>query len=165
MIGHADEDCVSNKELHDMMKAMIELLTKNQASTTTKSPSTTCYCILPSLPSYDGFDSNKYFAWEIGMDKKIWQRHICGRRKLRNVASALTNNALAWWKCLCESDELPKTWKDVKILMRKTFDNSSPACKLNFEIHSLEEEEATIASPLVHNILQEVEIKQEKEQK
>jgi hypothetical protein len=49
--------------------------------------------------------------------------------------------------------------------MRKTFDNSSPACKLNFEIHSLEEEEATIASPLVHNILQEVEIKQEKEQK
>jgi hypothetical protein len=71
MIGHADEDCVSNKELHDMMKAMIELLTKNQASTTTKSTSTTCYCILPSLPSYDGFDSNKYFAWEIGMDKKF----------------------------------------------------------------------------------------------
>jgi hypothetical protein len=29
----------------------------------------------------------------------------------------------------------------------------------------LEEEEATIASPIVHNILQEVEIKQEKEQK
>jgi hypothetical protein len=51
----------------------------------------------------------------------------------------------------------------VKILMRKTFVDSSPACNLSFEIHSLEEE-ATIASPIVHNILQEVEIKQEKEQ-
>jgi hypothetical protein len=43
----------------------------------------------------------------------------------------------------------------MKILMRKTFVNSSPASNLNFEIHSLEEEEATIASPIVHNILQE----------
>jgi hypothetical protein len=51
----------------------------------------------------------------------------------------------------------------VKILMRKTFVDSSPACNLSSEIHSLEEE-ATIASPIVHNILQEVEIKQEKEQ-
>jgi hypothetical protein len=66
---------------------------------------------------------------------------------------------------LCEYDELPKTWNDVKILMRKTFVDSSPASNLNFEIHSLEEEEATIASPIVHNILQEVEIKQKKEQK
>jgi hypothetical protein len=32
------------------------------------------------------------------------------------------------------------------------FVNSSPAFNLNFEIHSLEEE-ATIASPIVHNIL------------
>jgi hypothetical protein len=69
VIGDPDEDCVSNKELRDMMKAMMELLTKNQVSATTTSPSTTSYCILQSLPSYDGFDSNKYFAWEIGMDK------------------------------------------------------------------------------------------------
>jgi hypothetical protein len=47
----------------------------------------------------------------------------------------------------------------VKILMRKTFVDSSPASNLNFEIHSLKEEEATIASPIVHNILHEVEIK------
>jgi hypothetical protein len=31
----SDEDCVSYKELREMMKAMTELLTKNQASTTT----------------------------------------------------------------------------------------------------------------------------------
>jgi hypothetical protein len=43
------------------------------------------------------------------MEKNFGQRHICETRKLRNVASALTNNALAWWKRLCESDELPKT--------------------------------------------------------
>jgi hypothetical protein len=49
--------------------------------------------------------------------------------------------------------------------MRKTFVDSSPASNLNFEIHSLEEEEANIVSPIAHNILQEVEIKQEKEQK
>jgi hypothetical protein len=48
----------------------------------------------------------------------------------------------------------------VKILMRKTFSDSSPASNLNFEMHSLEGE-PTIASLIVHNILQEVEIKQE----
>jgi hypothetical protein len=48
------------------------------------------------------------------------------------------NNALPWWKHLCESDELPKTWNGVKILMRKTFVNLSSAPNLNFEIHSLE---------------------------
>jgi hypothetical protein len=62
MTGDLDVNCVSNKELCDFMKAMTELLTKNQASTTTTSLSTISYCILPSLPSYDGFDSNKYFA-------------------------------------------------------------------------------------------------------
>jgi hypothetical protein len=114
MKGDANEDCVSYKELCDMMKAMTELFT----STTTTSPSTTSYCILPSVPSYDGFDFNKYFAWEIGMDKNFGQRSICERRMLKNVASALTNNALEWSKRLCESDELPKTWNDMKILMR-----------------------------------------------
>jgi hypothetical protein len=47
----------------------------------------------------------------------------------------------------------------------KTFVDSSPASSLNFEIHYLEEEEATIASSIVHNILHEAEMKQEKEQK
>jgi hypothetical protein len=61
MTGDLDEDCVSNKELRDFMKTMTELLTKNQASNTT-SLSTTTYCILPFLPSNDGFDCNKYFA-------------------------------------------------------------------------------------------------------
>jgi hypothetical protein len=162
MIGDPDEDCISNKELHNFMKAMTESFTKNQASTTKTSPSTTSYCILPSLPSYNGFDSNKYFAWKIEMDEIFGQRPICKRRKLKNVASALTNNALAWWKHLCESNELSKIWNDVKILTRKTFVDSSLASNLNSEIHSLEEE-VTIASPIVHNILQEVEIKQEKE--
>jgi hypothetical protein len=142
---------------------MSELFTKNQASTTTTSPSRTSYSFLSSLPSFDDFDSKKYFAWEIEMNEIFGQCHICERRKLKNVASALTNNALAWWKHLFEFDELPKTWNDVKILMRKIFVDSSPASNLNFEIHSLEEE-ATIASPIVHNILQEVEIKHEKEQ-
>jgi hypothetical protein len=99
---------------------------------------------------------------EIKIDEIFGQCRICERRKLRNVASTLTNDALVWWKHLCESDELPKTWNDVKILMRKTFVDSSHASNLNSEIHSLEEE-LTIASPIVHNILQEVEIKQEKE--
>jgi hypothetical protein len=96
MTGDPDEDCISNEELRDMMKSMTELFTKNQVSITTISPSITSYSFLLSLPSYDGFDSNKYFAWEIEMDKIFGQRRICERRKLKNVASALTNNALAW---------------------------------------------------------------------
>jgi hypothetical protein len=152
MTGDRDEDCISNKELRDMMKAMTDLFTKNQASTTTTSPSTTSYCILPSLPSYDGFHSNKYFAWEIEMYEIFGQRHICERRKLRNVANTLTNDALVWWKHLCESGELPKTWKYVKIVMRKTFVDSSPTSNLNFEKHSWQEQ-PTIVSPIVHNIL------------
>jgi hypothetical protein len=62
MTGDPDEDCVTYKELRDMMKEMTELFIKNQASTTTTSPSTISYCIFPYLPSSDGFDSNKYFA-------------------------------------------------------------------------------------------------------
>jgi hypothetical protein len=50
----------------------------------------------------------------------------------------------------------------MKILMRKTFVDSSFASNLNFVIHSLEDQ-PTIASPIGPNILQEVEIKQEKE--
>jgi hypothetical protein len=49
--------------------------------------------------------------------------------------------------------------------MRKTFIDSSPVSSLNFEIHSLEGEEATIASPVVHNILHEVESNEEKKKK
>jgi hypothetical protein len=94
------------------------------------------------------------------MDNFFGQHRICERRKPRNIASTLTNNALAWWKCLCESDELPKIRKDVKILVRKTFGDSSHASNLNFEIHSLYEQ-PTIASPIGANILHEVEIKQE----
>jgi hypothetical protein len=95
MRGDPDEDCISNKELRDMMKAMTELFTKNQESTTTTSPSTTSYSFLLSLPSSDGFNSNKYFSWEIEMDEIFGQCLICERRKLKNVASDLTNNALA----------------------------------------------------------------------
>jgi hypothetical protein len=48
----------------------------------------------------------------------------------------------------------------------KSFIDSSHASNFNFEIHSSEEEEeATIAFPMVHNILHEAEIKQKKEQK
>jgi hypothetical protein len=86
MTGDLDTDCISNKEFRDMMKAITELFTKNQAPTTTTSPSTTSYSFLLSLPSYDGFDLNKYFAWEIEMDEIFGQRRICERRKLKNVA-------------------------------------------------------------------------------
>jgi hypothetical protein len=46
MTRDPDEDCVSYKELHDMMKAMTKLFTKNKASTTITSPSTTGYSFL-----------------------------------------------------------------------------------------------------------------------
>jgi hypothetical protein len=49
MTGDPDENCISNKELHDFMKAMTELLMKNQAFTTTTYPSIISYYILTSL--------------------------------------------------------------------------------------------------------------------
>jgi hypothetical protein len=82
MIWDPDEDCISYKELHDMMKVMTELFTKNQSSIATTSPSTTSYSFLSSLPSYDGFDSTKYFSLEIEMDELFGQCRICDRRKL-----------------------------------------------------------------------------------
>jgi hypothetical protein len=82
MIWDPDEDCISYKELHDMMKVMTELFTKNQSSIATTSPSTTSYSFLSSLPSYDGFDSTKYFSREIEMDEVFGQCRICDRRKL-----------------------------------------------------------------------------------
>jgi hypothetical protein len=121
MIGDPDVDCVSYKELRGKMKVMTELFTKNQTSTTITSPSTIGYSFLSSLPSYDGFGSNKYFSWEIEIDEFFGQNRICERRKLINVASVLTNDALVWWKRLCESAEFPKSWNDMKILMRKNF--------------------------------------------
>jgi hypothetical protein len=62
MTGDPDDDFVSYKELHNMMNVMTKLFTKNQAFTTTISPSTISYSFLSSLPSYDGFDFNKYFT-------------------------------------------------------------------------------------------------------
>jgi hypothetical protein len=76
MTWDPDEDRVRYKELRDMTKVMTELLTTNQASTTTTYPSTTCYYIIPSCPSYDGFDSNKYLSWEIRMDHFFGQSII-----------------------------------------------------------------------------------------
>jgi hypothetical protein len=70
------------------------------------------------------------------MDKNFGQCRIWERRKVRNISSALTNNVSTWWKHLYESNELPKTWNNVKILMRKTSIDSSPVT----EIHSLGEE-------------------------
>jgi hypothetical protein len=41
----------------------------------------------------------------------------------------------------------------MKIVLRKTFVDLAPTSNLNFEIHSLEEVEATITFLIVHNIL------------
>ena len=119
MLGDSDEECVSFKEIHDMMNAMIDLFTKNQASSTTTSPSTTSNYVLPSLSSYDG-SRDDYDDWELAMDKRFAQCRMCDKRKIKNIVSSLTSYSLTWWENLCDSDK-PQTWNDMKIIMRETF--------------------------------------------
>jgi hypothetical protein len=95
MSGDPDEECVSYKEIHGMMKAMIDLFTKNQASSTTTSPSITSIYILPSLPSYDG-SRDDYDDWELAMDKRFAQCRMCDKRKIKNIVSSLTSYFLTW---------------------------------------------------------------------
>jgi hypothetical protein len=54
------------------------------------------------------------------MNKIFARRRICYRRKIKIVASTLTNDALLWWKNLHDYEK-PQTWTDVKSLMREQF--------------------------------------------
>jgi hypothetical protein len=71
-------------------------------------------------PSYNGFNMDAYLDWEMTMDKKFAQCHLCDRRQIKIDVSSLTCCALTWWENLCVSDK-PETWKDMKILMREKF--------------------------------------------
>jgi hypothetical protein len=71
-------------------------------------------------PSYDGFNMDAYLDWEMTMDKKFVQCRMCDRRKIKIVVSSLTSCALTWWENLCVLDK-PRTWKDMKILLREKF--------------------------------------------
>jgi hypothetical protein len=48
-------------------------------------------------PSYNGFNMDAYLDWEMTMDKKIAQRCMCDRRKIKIAARSLTSCALTWW--------------------------------------------------------------------
>jgi hypothetical protein len=71
-------------------------------------------------PSYNGLNMDAYLDWEMAMDKKFAQCHMCDRRQIKIVLSSLTSCALTWWENLCVSDK-PQTWKDMKILIGKMF--------------------------------------------
>jgi hypothetical protein len=83
-----------------------------------------------------------YFDWEMTMDKKFAQCHMCDRRKIKIDVSSLTACALTWWENLCVSDK-PQTWKDLKILMGEKFSQ-----------HDLEKH-IPIVSSSMPNILQD----------
>ena len=85
---------------------------------------------------------------------------MCEKRKIRNAACDLTSCASIWWKNLCASKKVPRTWKEMKILMRERFITQSYASICKEEVH-LSEEETLIAPPPVTNILQEKANKQE----
>jgi hypothetical protein len=52
------------------------------------------------------------------MDKIFARRRICDRRKIKIKASTLMNDALVWWNNLHDYEK-PRTWTDVKVLMRQ----------------------------------------------
>jgi hypothetical protein len=63
---------------------------------------------------------NAYLVWEMIMNKKFAQCHMCDRRKIKIVVCSLISCALTWWEGLCVSDK-PQTWKDMKIFMTGNF--------------------------------------------
>jgi hypothetical protein len=64
--------------------------------------------------------ANEYNEWEVSVDTIFARRHICDSRKIKIVASTLTNDALVWWKNLHDYEK-PQTWIDVKTLMTEQF--------------------------------------------
>ena len=76
---------------------------------------------------------------------------MCERRKIKNATSVLIDNASNWWDNLCEFDK-PRSWNDMKTLMRETFVHIS-SCEDKED--SLEEDNHVV--PLVlPNLLQDI---------
>jgi hypothetical protein len=111
-----DGECVSYPELKEMMCA----LTKAVESHTIDVHSSPSGLIYPSFSSFDENIANKYNEWEVSMDKIFAWRHICDRRKIKIMASTLTNDALVWWNNLHDYQK-PQTWTSMKSLMRQQF--------------------------------------------
>ena len=78
---------------------------------------------LSCLPSYDGFDYDKYINWEIQVDQIFAQCRLCDRKMIKIATNVLKEHALLWWNNLHDHNK-PRTWLDMKILMRKQFNSS-----------------------------------------
>jgi hypothetical protein len=89
-------ECVSHLELKEMMCA----LTKAFECHTIDVDSSLSGSIYPSFSSFVANTANEYTEWELSMDKIFARRCICDRRKIKIVASTLTNDALVWWNNL-----------------------------------------------------------------
>ena len=100
--------------------------------------------ILACLPSYDGVGVEEYIKWEITIDSIFAQYRMCNRRKIKNAASSLTSCALIWWKDLCDYEEDPRTWRDMKRYMRDEFVPTSHSEKLLFELQCLQQHDKTV---------------------
>jgi hypothetical protein len=111
-----DGECVSYLELKEMMCA----LTKAFESHTIDVDSSPSGSIYPSFSSFDENIANEHNKWEVSMDKLFARRRICDRRKIKIVASTLTNDVLVWWNNLHDYQK-PQTWTDMKALMREQF--------------------------------------------
>jgi hypothetical protein len=119
-------ECVSHLELKEKMHA----LTKAFASHIIDVDSSPLGSIYLCFSSFDENIANEYTEWEVSMDKSFAQHRICDRRKIKIVASTLTNHALVWWNNLHYYDK-PKTWDDMKDLMREQFVSSQDVMASN----------------------------------
>lgn len=106
-------------------------------TTASKTPYKGC-CILSFLLTYDGIDSNEYIDWETEVDNIFAKCFKCENRKLRNVTSALTNNVL------------PRTWNEMKNIMRKTIVDQSfiSIYDLRSDVDYIEEEPFVVTNLL-----------------
>jgi hypothetical protein len=61
---------------------------------------------------------------------------LCEPKKIKKATRVLTHSALSWWVSLTPSDK-PQTWKDLKILMQKSFINTPLVLNSSHEVNHL----------------------------
>jgi hypothetical protein len=55
---------------------------------------------------------------------------MCERKKIKKASSVLTHSTLSWWESLTPSDK-PRTWANMKMLMRERFVSSNDVMPSN----------------------------------
>jgi hypothetical protein len=92
-----------------------------------------------SLSSFQGrFNPSMYLDWELEVEQVFSRHDFSELERVRAATRAFTGFASVWWSMYCKKniDNQPKTWKDLKDVMRQQF---VPAYYRRELLHKLEQ--------------------------